>query len=206
MVAQGVPVKDAYARAGYKGNDQSRSDLRRSFDVDARVKWLLMRRVEADTEARHKSEKKRGDLKDRVLEELARVALSDARDLVQWDREPILDEQGNVQGFRDVMTATPSRKLSRSQAAAVRSVTTKSGALKIDVHDKLAALDKLARALGLFTDSAPVSQSITVNQVNVGEVQALEAARRVAFLLSQASPASEAAPLIEHEPRRDGKP
>ena len=206
MVAQGIPVRDAYARAGYKGSDQARSDLRRSFDVDARVKWLLMRRVEADTEARHKSEKKRGDLKDRVLEELARVALSDARDLVQWDREPILDEQGNVQGFRDVMTATPSRKLSRSQAAAVRSVTTKSGALKIDVHDKLAALDKLARALGLFTDSAPVSQSITVNQVNVGEVQALEAARRVAFLLSQASPASEAAPLIEHEPRRDGKP
>lgn len=186
FIANGVPVPEAYRRAGYSGGDDARWDLRRSAEVDARVNWLLAERVRADTEARHKREKKTGDLRDRVLKELERIAFSDARDVCQWDRVPVVDPEGSVTGYRDELTATPSHRLTRDAAASVRSVTTKGGALKIDVHDKLAALDKLARALGIFSDAAPVAGNVTVQQVNVGDVSALEVARRMAFLLASA--------------------
>jgi hypothetical protein len=41
------------------------------------------------------------------------------------------------------MTITPSHRLKSGVAATVKSVTTKSGALKFDVHDKLSALMQL---------------------------------------------------------------
>ena len=84
-----------------------------------------------------------------MIRELGRIAYSDPRDVVQWDREPELDQDGNVIGFKDTMKVTPSRLLTREQAAQVKSVTTKSGALKFEVHDKLAALAQLAKVLGV---------------------------------------------------------
>jgi hypothetical protein len=45
------------------------------------------------------------------------------------------------------MRVTPSHLLAREQAAQVRSVTTKSGGLKFDFHDKLPALVPLAKIL-----------------------------------------------------------
>ena len=63
-VAAGVPVKDAYVRAGYKGSDVSRYELRRCADIDARVNWLLAKRIEDDTRARHKAEKQIPDARD----------------------------------------------------------------------------------------------------------------------------------------------
>jgi hypothetical protein len=44
--------------------------------------------------------------------------------------------------------------------------------------------DKLCKALGIYQGAAPVSQSVTLNQVKLGEVRALEAARSIAFILS----------------------
>ena len=81
----------------------------------------------------------------------------------------MLDAEGNVLGWRDEVIATPSRLLRVDQAAQVRSVTTKAGVLKIEAHDKLAALDKLARVLGVYQEppTAPAS-TVTVNQVNLG--------------------------------------
>ena len=206
-VAAGVPVDIAYREAGYKGGQDARGELRRAWDVDARVKALLVHRVDSDTRARHAGEKKIVDLRTRVLRELERVAFSDARDLVQWDRKPILGPDGEVQGFTDEMIATPSRKLTKEQAASIKSVTTKSGAIKFDVHDKLNALEKLGKALGLFQDAAPPAQSVTVNQLNVGDVNAVDAARRVAFLLSglQAAPLASPGQVIEGEPVKPSK-
>jgi hypothetical protein len=66
MVAQGVEVKDAYAKAGYTGGDLARCDLRRSADVDARVNWILAQRIKAATKRRHASEKPIADLRTRV--------------------------------------------------------------------------------------------------------------------------------------------
>lgn len=86
-VARGVAVREAYQLAGYIGKDPSSlNGVRRAPDIDARVSWLLERRIEADTKARHKAEKPLHDLRSRVIRELERIAFSDARDVVQWRR------------------------------------------------------------------------------------------------------------------------
>ncbi len=86
----------------------------------------------------------------RLIRELERLAYADARDVVQWDRKPQLDDQGNVVGFIDEMNVTPSHLLTKDAAAQIRSITTKSGMLKVEVHDKLTALRDLAKVLGLL--------------------------------------------------------
>lgn len=108
---------------------------------------------------------------------------------MQWERRPKFDEDQQLIGFEDVMIVTPSGKLTADQAAAVRSVTTKSGCLKFETHDKLGALEKLAKVLGIYQEPAvpPVSQSVTVNQVNFSGDNSLEAARRLAFALAKAA-------------------
>jgi len=190
MISEGIPAQVAYKRAGYTGGDDARWDMRRSPEVDLRVNWLLEERIREQTRARHRREKKLDDLRTRVLRELERVAFSDARDIVQWDRRPVIDADGNVTRFEDVIVPTPSRLLNADQAAQVRSVTTKGGGLRFEAHDKLQALDKLAKILGLFQESPPIStqtvNNVQVNQVNLGSDNALEAARRLAFALAKA--------------------
>ena len=87
---------------------------------------------------------------------------------MQWGREPEFDRDGNVIGFKDTMRVTPSHLLTKEQAAQVKSVTTKSGSLKFEVHDKIAALVQLARIFGMTIQ--PAAQTMTNTQVNVGQV------------------------------------
>ena len=195
FVAQGVRVAIAYARAGYVGGEVSRSQLRRSADIDARVSWLLAKRIEDDTKARHRAEKKIPEARERVIRELERLAFNDVRDLVQWDKRALLDGDGQVVGFEDIMVVKPSSLMTPDQAASVRSVTAKAGQLKFETHDKLGALEKLAKVLGLYVEAPP--SAVTINQLGVSDSNALEAARRLAFALAKFTHMPEAGPLIE---------
>src|SRR5271155_3546948 len=136
MIAEGEPAQVAYRRAGYTGGDDARWDLRRSTEVDLRVNWLLEERIKEQTRARHRREKKVDDLRTRVLRELERVAFADARDVVQWDRQPRLDDDGDVIGFVDELIPTPSRLLTKDQVAQVKRVTRKAGDITFEAHDK----------------------------------------------------------------------
>jgi hypothetical protein len=193
MVANGVAVAIAHKRAGYTGNDACRSQLRRSPDVDQRVNWLLRQRIESETRRRPRSEKPIDDARLRLVRELEKIAYSDVRDLISWDKQPVMDDDGNVVGEQDRLTITPSHRLKPGAAATIKSVTTKSGALKFDAHDKLSALNTLAKILGMTTDAAP-PPSVTINQVNVGQDTALEAARRLTFALAAAQHAAQQSP------------
>ena len=76
------------------------------------------------------------------------------------------------------------------------------GADELETHDKLGALLQLARVLRLpAPDATPASTTFTNNtQVNVvGDMPALEVARRLAFVLERAVRA-EAAPALVPEP------
>ena len=189
-IVQGHRLGPAYEFAGFTGKSPRLPwQLRHKPCIDARITWLLAQRVEADTRARHRADQKITDERLRMIRELGRIAYSDPRDVVQWDREPELDQDGNVIGFKDTMKVTPSRLLTREQAAQVKSVTTKSGALKFEVHDKLAALAQLAKVLGVAPE--PQSQTVTNTQVNVGQVNvgsdnALEDLKRLAFAIEKA--------------------
>jgi hypothetical protein len=137
----------------------------------------IFSRVEADTRARHRADQEIADARLRVIRELERIAYSDIRDVVQWNREPALDSDGNVIGFKEAMTVTPSRLLTREQTAQIKSVTTKSGRLKFETYDKLRALAQLAKILGVAPEphSSRVNNTqVNVAQVNVGSDNALE--------------------------------
>jgi hypothetical protein len=184
-VARGVPVPQAYLHAGYRGGDRERWELRNAPEVAARINWLLADRVNADTKRRHRSEKKDLDTRAALKRELRRIALGDTRDLLQWDRLPVTLPDGTVE-IRDVLRPTPSDKLTPDAAAMIKGVTTKSGSIKFEQHDKLKAIELLARLEGLMPEQAatpPPPSNLTVNQVNVGERSALEVAKRVAFML-----------------------
>jgi hypothetical protein len=87
------------------------------------------------------------------------------------------------------MRVTPSHLLTKDQAAQVRSVTTKSGSLKFEVFDKLAALTQLAKILGMAQDpqtQAVNNATVNVQQVNIGGDNALKAVRRLAFAIHKA--------------------
>jgi hypothetical protein len=186
---QGVPVPISYQRAGYKGGEVCRSQLRRSPDVEVRISWLLAQRVEADTRARHRADEKITDARLRAIRELERIAYADVRDVVQWDCEPVLDTDGNVTGFKDTMKVTPSHLLTHEQTAQIKSVTMKSGTLKFETYDKLAALAQLAKILGVAPEPQPQtvsSATLNVQQVNLGGPDsALESLRRLAFAIER---------------------
>jgi hypothetical protein len=197
-VARGVNVDLAYREAGYTGNSASRRELRCSADVDARIRWLLVQRIESDAKARARGIQKEQDARLRLIARLEAIAYSDPRDIAQWNRQPEFDRKGNIKSWKTEIEVTPSRLLTPEQAAQVKIVTTKAGGLKFEVVDRLQALAQLAKILGLTVDTAPLSVSSTqvnVNQVNVvGADNALEAARRLAFALEKAA---RARPLIE---------
>lgn len=88
---------------------------------------------------------------DRVLQELARIGFADVRDLFEWDEERA--------------AFIPSRDLTEDQAAAISEVQSEATTftddagntetrvkLKLKTYDKLGALDKLGKHLGLFVD------------------------------------------------------
>ena len=199
-VAAGLPVTEAYKAAGYQGNARSRQELRAARDVDARIRWLLAERYESQNRSRSKNAAKEADARLRLIRELESLAYSDIRDVIQWDREPTFDKLGNVTGERTKVDITPSKHLTKEQAALVRSIQqTKFGAVKFETHPKIDALKALASILGLTGNDLPPGATITNNtQVNVaavGDTPAIEIARRLAFILERAHQASP--PAIE---------
>jgi hypothetical protein len=189
-IVQGHRLKPAYEIAGFEGKSPRLPwQLRHKPAIDARVSWLLAERIKADTRARHRVDEKIADARLRLISELERIAYADTRDVVQWDREPELDLDGNLIGFKDTMKVTPSHLLTKDQAAQVRSVTTKSGSLKFEAFDKLAALAQLAKILGMAQDpqtQAVNNATVNVQQVNIGGDNALDAVRRLAFAIKKA--------------------
>ncbi len=80
---------------------------------------------------------------DRVVQELARIAFANAGDFFDWSPEGI--------------TIKARADLTHEQQAVVVEVsetkTDHGGTIRVKLGDKLAALDKLARHLGMFTDN-----------------------------------------------------
>jgi hypothetical protein len=158
----------------------------------ARIDFLLERRVDALTVSGLRPEKKLDDAKLRLIQELERIAYSDIREVVHWTKEPILSPDGDVLGYEDRLNVVPSALLSRDAGARIKSVTTKSGALKVETHDKLNALEKLMKVLGVGQEHSPPAGPI-IGTMNIAGMDALDAVRRVAFLFAAAE--SQAQPL-----------
>ena len=88
---------------------------------------------------------------DRVLAELANIAFADPRDLMEWGP--------------DGVTLKDSASLTAGQSASVAEVADGSGGtLRLKKHDKVKALELLARHIGMFRDrvETEVSGGVTL--------------------------------------------
>lgn len=204
-IAAGQKAHDAYKLAGYKGEPVSRYRLRASKDVDDRINWLLKKRIEDDSKARQRRERRVPILQDRVTRELERVAFGDIRSVIQWRRIPRFDDEGALIGYEDEAVLTPSGLMNADAAAMIKSVSATKHGVKVDTVGKLEALDKLAKICGMYQPDAPLAASVTNNSltVNVGSDNALDAARRLAFALHKAALAG---PMIEAQPVEEASP
>ncbi|MDR1515435.1 MAG: terminase small subunit [Synergistaceae bacterium] len=130
----------AAIRAGYAENT--------AYSVGQR----LMKNVETEiNSALAERSKRTGVTADRVVQELARIAFVDTRQIFEWGP--------------DGVTLRPSDELTDDEAAIVAEVSeTRSavgGSIKAKRFDKLKALELLGSHLGMFNDKVEVNATIT---------------------------------------------
>lgn len=103
---------------------------------------------------------------DRVLLELARVGFADLRKAAEWSG-------GTVK-------LKASAELDDDTALALSEISQGPNGIKIKMHDKLAALDKLARHLGMFKGESPDSdeaKSLNINITTAAPVREIRVTR-----------------------------
>lgn len=127
---------EAYKRAGYKAKNDHVASVEAS-------KLLAKPDVKAYVEERQKTvADKLGITQERVLLELKRLAFSDPRSVATWGPNGV--------ELRD------SKKLTDDEAASLAEVSEKTGqfgsSMSFKMHDKKAALESLAKHLGLTPD------------------------------------------------------
>lgn len=150
--AKGKSSDDAYEAAGYKPNRGNAARLNAKESVRARISELQSAGAE-------RTEVTVGQ----VITELARIGFADIRNAVEW---------GGVS-----VQLKDSNELDEATAAAISEVALTQSGLKIKLHDKLSALEKLGKHLGMFNGSGgddeeakPMTFNINVN-APVGDVR-----------------------------------
>lgn len=109
-----------------------------------------------------------GITRTRLIQELGAMAFSDIRKVVHWDQETELaggefgddldDNPDVVKVIKSRVTVLPGATMDPMVAATVAEISQgEKGQLKVKMHDKVAAIDKLARAMGLYQDKIDVT-------------------------------------------------
>ncbi|WP_278549564.1 terminase small subunit [Cloacibacillus evryensis] len=123
--------------------------------------------AEAIAAAMKEREKRTNITQDRVLNEIAKVAFGDMRNVMSWGPEGVR--------LKD------SKGISADAAAFVsevsETVTENGGTVRLKVNDKLKALELLGRHLGVFKDNRDADKSVSVNVVIEGEAAQRKAVR-----------------------------
>jgi hypothetical protein len=204
-IAAGHRLVAAYQCAGFTSKDPKQAWLlRHRPEVNARVEWLLNERVRRDTKRFVRHQKKIEDLQLAALEELKNIAFADVREVAQWGPKPTFSPDGDLIGIEEQVRVTPADQLSEAAAASIKGVFAKAGGVRLELHDKRQALVDILKITGAFKDDRPPAASLTVNQVNIGHMNAIDAARRVAFLIRSATALAPTAPqLIGEQPAPD---
>lgn len=105
-----------------------------------------------------------------IIQEYAKIARTDIKDFLRFGTEKIqigfdYDSDGNsrpVYDYRQVVEARPSDEVDGTLISEV-SISDK-GTFKFKLHDKLNALEKIAKHLGMFVERSEVSHTVTIEQ------------------------------------------
>ena len=146
-LSRGRPASEAYVRAGYVKNDGNAIRLKGNEQVEQRVSEIL-------TAAASRTEITVA----RVLDELAKIGFANMHDFIRTTE--------------DGVAYTDLSQLTRDEAAAISEIIVdeyKEGRgedardvrkVRIKLHDKQAALEKLGKHLGMFPNKVDVSGTI----------------------------------------------
>ena len=100
-----------------------------------------------------------------VLRELKRIGFADIKDYLSYktaktvvDRDPVTGEP--VIDYQQIIDVLDSDQV---DGRVIQEVSIKRGTFKFKMYDKMAALDKLGKTLGMFTDKIETSGETTVN-------------------------------------------
>lgn len=124
---------------------------------------------EAIAKGREKTAAKLEITKERIVDELAKIAFADIRKAVRWGKSPIdaSSENANPNGLGIYpVELVPSEEIEDEIAAAVSEVSLTQTGIKIKMHDKKAALVDIAKLLGFMVEKHEHSGdiSLTVSQ------------------------------------------
>ena len=149
MLSDPSSQKAAAVRAGY--SEANAAHQASKLMADPRIKEIILER---QRERAHRL----GINEDRILKELRDIAFSNLKDIME------VNEEGD--------TTVNLNNVTRDNAAALGeiSITTKNGKTKVRtakarLHDKLAALEKLGKHLGMFKDKIEHSGTLTLEQL-----------------------------------------
>ena len=109
-------------------------------------------------EAKDKRSERTEVTQDMVIDELRKIGFSDIREVASWGERPNLDEVEEDEDLRIYpVELTASENISDDTAAAVSEVSLTAQGVKVKMHDKLAALEKIGKHLGMFVNRVDLS-------------------------------------------------
>jgi phage terminase small subunit len=189
-LAKGLGISAAYTAAGFKNSPASATRL--SKKVKNRVEEITSTTTAMAISALAIS-------KERVLDELAAIAFLDIREIVRWEsqliEEDVNDDGGKVRVNKEIRTNTvllvSSDKLPEHVARAVCEIKQGAkGGVSIKTSNKLNALEKIGRYLGMWNDDKPTdpgTQNIANVLVRLETMTEVEKMRRIGTWLREAA-------------------
>ena len=119
----------------------------------AAYKLLKMPKIAAAVDAgRAEAAKTLGVSAERITAELVKIAFTKITDIVEWGESvPVANEETGEIKFVQGIKLKASAEIPEINAAAIAKIRqAKDGTISIEMHDKIGALEKLGRSLGMF--------------------------------------------------------
>ncbi len=148
---KGLSQREAYKGAFNAENMKDATIDRRAFDLANKGK------IEARLKQLQDEFKERNMVtKDRVLEELAKIGFADIKDFLDYRTEQSVvgaDIEGRPAiDYRPIIEVKDSSKVDGTLISEVS--IGKDGTFKFKLHDKMAALEKMGKTLGMFVEKS----------------------------------------------------
>ena len=173
-IAKGASQREAYRAAGYEG------ERRRSMDANA-SRLIADDKVALRVQEIQAAAAKRAEITiERTLLELAKIGYADIRKAVRWGEGIAIKDADGNEAISNGVAMLDSAEIDDDTAAAIAEVAQTRDGIKIKFHDKLGALEKIGKHLGMFVDRHEHSGK-DGGPIETVELSPLEAARRLAF-------------------------
>ena len=159
---QGMTYLDAYRSVRPHSKASDKTAERYVYRIRNRPHCIAyLHQLMIESLARHHKRK------DRVIEEMALVAFADIGDVMSWGPDGL-----TVKPFEEM---APAQRRTLSRVSVTKNAN--GGAVRVALHEKLSALDKLCKLFGLYESADPDPASA------VSELSDIERAQRLAAIL-----------------------